>query len=201
MRLFIFTIGPNQVRNIDVPESSYCYIDKMSTGATVDLVFYSRTGSQIASLDNVAVGSKFKADIGKSFTQVTVKNNSASSATINVYVGNGEFSTSKTNLAGSVSTNSASTLQLFSAIITVTREQDIKALLPTGAVMASMILQVDDTSGADCEIYSKNHGSETEGGIVLKKGKFFSSDNSFPIFVKPSPSGSLKLRVMVDYVV
>ena len=201
MRLFRFTIGPNQVRNIDVSESTYCYIDKMSTGATVDLVFYSKVGSQIASLDNVAVGSKFKADIGRSFTQVTVKNNSVSEATINIYVGNGEFSTSKTNLSGSVSVNSASSLQLFSAIITVTNEQDIKALLPAGAVMSSLILQVDDTSAADCEIYSKNHGSETEGGIVLKKGLTFSSDHSFDIFVKPSPAGTLKLRVMVDYVV
>ena len=201
MRLFIFTIGPNQTRNIDVPESSYCYIDKMSSGATVDLVFYSRTGSQIASLDNVAVGSKFKSDVGKSFTQVSVQNNSASDATINIYVGNGEFSTSKTNLAGSVSVNSASTLQLYSAIVTVTSELDIKSLLPAGAVMSSMILQVDDTSGADCEIYSKNHGTETEGGIIMKKGKYFSSDNSFPIFVKPTPAGTLKLRVMIDYVV
>ena len=193
MRLLRIDIEANEEIHQVVSPSDYVYIDRLSAGSSLDIVLTAESGSVVARLDDVQEGSKLKAsDI---FNELRLVNNASSGTTAFLYVGLGEFSSSKTNLAGSVSTNTASAVSVYSDRKALTTTGvSVKSWLPAGAIVNDVLIQNAQDSSANIRVSSTASGN----GPVITPGNSFSASNSFDLYVR-STDGTVNADVIVTY--
>ena len=144
MRLLNITIPASSSVNQDVPPSTFFYLDKLSSGGSLDVQLYGEAGALLATLDNLETGTSYKsADLGQPFVTMRLKNNSPAPNTLAAYVGLDEVKTSKTNLSGSVATDSAAAAELYSDSVDLTTSAtNLISLLPAGAVVSDWSVRV-----------------------------------------------------------
>ena len=193
MRLLRIDIEPGTEVHQVVSPSDYVYIDRLSAGSSLDIVLTAESGEVIAQLDNVQTGSKLKAR--DTFNELRLINNAQSKTNASLYVGLGEFTSSKTNLAGSVSTNNASAVSSYAARQALTTTGvSVKGWLPAGSIINDMLIQNPPDSSANIRVST----SATGGGPVIQPGESLSATNSFDLFLRASV-GTVNADVLITY--
>ena len=193
MKLLNITIPGSSSVNQDVPPSTFFYLDKLSSGGSLDVQLYGEAGALLATLDNLETGTSYKsADLGQQFVTMRLRNNSPASNTLAAYVGLDEVKTSKTNLAGAVSTNSASATELYSDEVDLTTSAtNLISLLPAGAVVSDWAVRVSKGT----VIIS---ATDTGDGVEYGSGQGMAGSNSYPLFLR-SKSGTAKAQLLVSF--
>ncbi len=193
MRLLKIDIEPDTEVHQVVSPSDYVYIDRLSAGSSLDIVLTAESGELIAQLDNVQSGSKLKAPV--TFNELRLINNAQSKTNASLYVGRGEFTSSKTNLAGSVSTNSASAVSSFAARKALTTTgSSVKGWLPSGSIINDLLIQNPPDSSANIQVSATSTG----GGPVIQPGESLSATNSFDLYLRASV-GTVNADVLITY--
>ena len=193
MRLLNITIPASSSVNQDVPPSTFFYLDKLSSGASLDVQLYGESGALLATLDNLETGTSYKsADLGQPFVTMRLRNNSPAANTLAAYVGLDEVRTSKTNLSGSVATDSAAAVELFSDKVDITSApRNLLSLLPSGSVVSDWSVRV--TKGTVI-LSSAANGAGMEFGV----GQGMTGSNSYPMYMR-TPAGTGTVQVMVSF--
>ena len=193
MKLLNITIPASSSVNQDVPPSTFFYLDKLSSGGSLDVQLYGEAGALLATLDNLETGTSYKsADLGQPFVTMRLRNNSPASNTLAAYVGLDEVKTSKTNLAGAVSTNSASATELYSDEVDLTTTAtNLISLLPAGAVVSDWSMRVSKG-------IVRISATATGGGIDFNVGQGMAGSNSYPLYLR-AVVGSAKAQVLVSF--
>ena len=193
MKLLNITIPGSSSVNQDVPPSTFFYLDKLSSGGSLDVQLYGEAGALLATLDNLETGTSYKsADLGQPFVTMRLRNNSPAANTLAAYVGLDEVKTSKTNLSGSVATDSAAAIELYSGEIDITTApHNILSLLPAGAVMSDWSVRV--TQGK--VVLSATAAGD---GVEFGSGQGMTGSNSYPLYML-TKAGTGKVQVMVSF--
>ena len=193
MKLLNITIPGSSSVNQDVPPSTFFYLDKLSSGGSLDVQLYGEAGALLATLDNLETGTSYKsADLGQPFVTMRLKNNSPAPNTLAAYVGLDEVKTSKTNLSGSVATDSAAAAELYSGEVDLTTTAtNVISLLPSGAVISDWSVRVSKGT----VIIS---ATATGGGMEFKSGTGMAGSNSYPLFMR-AKSGTAKAQLLVSF--
>ena len=193
MKLLNITIPASSSVNQDVPPSTFFYLDKLSSGGSLDVQLYGEAGALLATLDNLETGTSYKsADLGQPFVTMRLRNNSPAANTLAAYVGLDEVRTSKTNLAGSIATNAADAVELYSDEVDITTApHNILSLLPSGAVMSDWAVRV--TKGTII-LSSAANGNGMEFGV----GRGMSGSNSYPMYMR-TKAGTGAVQIMASF--
>jgi len=193
MRLLRIDIQPGTEIHQAISPSDYLYIDRLSAGASLDIVATASGGNVVARLDNVEAGSKLRAsDV---FNELRLINNATSATTAFLYVGIGEFTSSKTNLAGSVSTNTASAVSVYTGQVSLTTTgTSIKGLLPAGSIINDALIQTTLDSASEIRVSSTASGD----GPVITQGNSMSLSNSFELYIR-AESATAKADIIITY--
>ncbi len=193
MRLLNITIPASSSVNQDVPPSTFFYLDKLSSGGSLDVQLYSQSGTLLATLDNLETGTSYKsANLGEPFVTMRLQNNSPAANTLAAYVGLDEVKTSKTNLSGSVATDSAAAAELYSGEVDLTTTAtNMISLLPSGAVVSDWSVRV---SKGTVIISATAAGT----GMEFGSGKGMAGSNSYPLYLR-SKSGASKVQILASF--
>ena len=121
MKLLNITIPGSSSVNQDVPPSTFFYLDKLSSGGSLDVQLYGEAGALLATLDNLETGTSYKfSRSGPAVRDDAFEEQFAGAQYTGAYVGLDEVKTSKTNLSGSVATDSAAAVELYSGEVDLT---------------------------------------------------------------------------------
>ena len=193
MKLLNITIPASSSVNQDVPPSTFFYLDKLSSGGSLDVQLYGEAGALLATLDNLETGTSYKsADLGQPFVTMRLKNNSPAANTLAAYVGLDEVKTSKTNLSGSVATDSAAAVELYSdSVDLTTTATNLISLLPAGAVVSDWSVRV----AKGTVIIS---ATATGDGMEFGSGKGMAGSNSYPLFMR-AKSGAATVQILASF--
>ena len=193
MRLLNITIPGSSSVNQDVPPSTFFYLDKLSSGGSLDVQLYGEAGTLLATLDNLETGTSYKtADLGQQFVTMRLRNNSPAANTLAAYVGLDEVKTSKTNLSGSVATDSAAAAELYSGEVDLTTTAtNVISLLPAGAVISDWSVRVAKGTA----IIS---ATATGDGMEFSSGQGMAGSNSYPLFLR-AKSGKATVQIIVSF--